>query len=476
MRPEEITMKRLSCVFAILTILLTAAGRTTSAQNALTFSKGPHVIIARHSGMSIDVQNAGGEMALLQTAGLGGQPNREFLIRPTSGGFFTIAARHSGLTLDVRGAATKPVHVVNYGDIYPVVQTAGHGGQANREFAIKDVGGHFYTITAKHSGLSLDVMNARGEGAFIQTAGNGGQPNREWLIVPVGAIASHAYRREPRPMSPVNIEFLQKVAAARSLAVDISAPISSRETGGLTLSVSNITFHNLKMTLVPRPELSAKLTAAIQPFVVVYATDQIGPEYPTDPVKYGRIIYPVDLAVMATETTVTGSFRATMDSVEGEFAISTRGLVGVGTPKSKGIPVRRGDNDGPEGPPGWEYKTWNNIADGVRQPRRDDIKGWPEIGRGNIGLVGDVNVYLFAKPKTHEFRGDVKLRVSGSHVDVLESSVKLIHGFQKGRDYVIDASGLFAGPIQDAVEGKIIKTISDISLTTFRFKGGQVVP
>lgn len=72
------------------------------------------------------MRGAGRELALVQTAGHGGQPNREWQFLPTRDGFFNIVARHSGLGMDIRDAAGEMA----------LVQTAGLGGQPNREFAV----------------------------------------------------------------------------------------------------------------------------------------------------------------------------------------------------------------------------------------------------------------------------------------------------------------------------------------------------
>jgi len=159
-----------SGLFSLIPAIATLLGQSNA-----TFSRETeYVIIAEHSRLGLDVVDAGGEMALLQTAGYGGQANQRFRIIPAHDGYYNIIAVHNDLSFDVRDA----------GGQMALVQTAGHGGQPNREFRIIDMAPHRFRIEARHSGKSFDVRGAGGQLSLLQTTGYGDQPNQRWLIIP----------------------------------------------------------------------------------------------------------------------------------------------------------------------------------------------------------------------------------------------------------------------------------------------------
>lgn len=141
------------------------------------------VIAARHSGMSMDVENAGGHLSLVQTAGMGGQSNREWMIVPalTEGKtvWYTVTDSHSKCEWDIRDAGREGALLQ--------VATPGKGPiQANRLFKFERLENGFFLISPKHTGFSLDVVDAGGVLAKIQTQpGHSGLKNREWELIPV---------------------------------------------------------------------------------------------------------------------------------------------------------------------------------------------------------------------------------------------------------------------------------------------------
>ncbi|MBX9653877.1 RICIN domain-containing protein [bacterium] len=155
------------CLRRITCIQVCSGGRNQ-------FPAKSYLIVARHSGQGLDVRNAGGALAIVQTAGFGEVPNREWIITPSDEGYYTIAAKHSKMLLDVRDA----------GGNLSTLQTGGFGTLKNREFSFARTPDGFHVISARHSGLSLDVVEAKRWMATVQTAGHGGQPNREWLLLP----------------------------------------------------------------------------------------------------------------------------------------------------------------------------------------------------------------------------------------------------------------------------------------------------
>jgi len=458
---REILMKPLNTLALIVVVALQ---QSAVSQDALQFNGEPYIIVARHSGMGMDVQNAGGQMALVQTAGLGGQPNREFNIDSIGGGFYTIAARHSGLTFDVRDAATQPI----FFSMWPVVQTAGTGGQANREFAITPIPGGYYKISARHSGLSFDVREARGEGSLVQTAGDGGQSNREWLIIPVKSVASKAYARTlgtvAKPPS------LMSLLTRNTFTFSANIPVSSHDFCVTDVTIRNVKF-GLPTTDASTHQLVIEVTADVDPFAVVYTTDVNGPPMQLEGKTYDRVImFPIQIGILVPNGRFSGSIRSDGKQLSGSIKFSCNGLIAVGTPAQAGIPVPGGDNDPGDGPGGWEYKTWDRPFEGVRQPRRDDLKGAPEFIRAN---GGPLNGYLFLRPKAHPITINADVEIDATNVTAKTMSLKFDRPFVKcpddfkkawnerfDWDYAVDASGPFAGLVQDAFENDVVSAIT----------------
>jgi len=141
------------------------------------------VFCARHSGMSMDIEGGAAQKALIQTAGMGGQQNREWKIIPTlieeNTIWYRIVDSTDKFQWDIRDAG--------YEGALLQVATPGEGPvQSNRLFKFDRLDNGFYLISAKHSGFSLDVVGAGGFKAKIQThPGHGGLRNREWEVIPV---------------------------------------------------------------------------------------------------------------------------------------------------------------------------------------------------------------------------------------------------------------------------------------------------
>jgi len=207
-------MRFVKLSFVIALVVAISFLETSNAQAQVQFTDGYYEIRAQHSGLTLDVFDAGGEYAVVQTAGQGGQPNRQWRFVPVGDGYYNIIARHSQLSLDVRDA----------GGEFAVVQTAGMGGQRNREWKIVSVPGGSYKISARHSGKSLDVRGAGGERALLQTCGDGGQRNREFSITPVAPKGQNFYvnlnnfvivRTRARGNDTVHVSFSLKVGGKK---------------------------------------------------------------------------------------------------------------------------------------------------------------------------------------------------------------------------------------------------------------------
>jgi hypothetical protein len=488
-------------------ILIQLVGeRSTLAQNSsgsatvaemLAGACEPYLIISRYSGMAIDA-GAPGPGRTLRTYPLsavayplGGRANRDFcieLIELADERFVTFVVQRSTLAgpeivLDVVDAAKRPRNVRGW---QPPVQTARRNGQPNQQFKFSQIGGGFVTIKARHSNWFLEVAGSGGYGATVQTSPVSNQPSQHWVAVPLSSVACPSIRRAAGAGPTIDLETLKEAVMSHSLTAEITAPISARRLQNLVVEITDSDFTDPELSVNP-PMFKAGLKAKVQPFVVVYASDQIGPTLNKGKIDYSSIGYPIDVVLIPTENRVEGSLRATAVGVEGKLKVNVKGIVGIFPPlsehgegrgKANRIPVPPGDNQNGPGPPGWEYRTWDRIQDGVKQPRDQRLWGWTEVLRGHKtnAAVGDINIYLFGKPVMHDFQGEVALTFSGDHIDLADCWFKLDSAFENGRDYVIEASGFGGGIAQDLVDQQIRETIRDVTSRRFVLRGGCIVP
>jgi hypothetical protein len=97
---------------------------------------------------------------------------------PDPNAWYTITARHSGKSLDVPGASTA--------DRVQLQQYPTHGG-GNQLFQLQPAGGGYYYIKIKHSGKYLDVFgkNTANAALIVQHAYNGGT-NQQFKLQDMG--------------------------------------------------------------------------------------------------------------------------------------------------------------------------------------------------------------------------------------------------------------------------------------------------
>ena len=86
--------------------------------------------------------------------------------------YYRLIAKHSGLVLDVNLGQDEQANVV---------QHTWHGGD-NQRWKIEPVGDGYYRLIAKHSGLVLDVNLGQGDQANVVQAGWHGGDNQRWKI------------------------------------------------------------------------------------------------------------------------------------------------------------------------------------------------------------------------------------------------------------------------------------------------------
>ena len=242
-----------------------------------------------------------------------------------------------------------------------------------------------------------------------------------------------------------------------------------------------------------------RFSGKVEPFVFLYTTDINGPPAVLgDTRRDDVVIYPVDAKVRVIGGSVSGRIALGPEGPGIEGTMEIDGDVTVDVPRrfrfkdapARAIPVPPGDNDPSDGPLGWEYKTWNRPLDGVRQPRREDLKGCPELGRFNRSALGDVNFYLFVRPKPHPFRITANFRCGkdGAALDsvtfyLTKPLSKCPEDFKDAMarhldwDYAIDGSGLGAGIIQDLIaEPAIVKGIEKYLSGPVRLSVGPQAP
>jgi hypothetical protein len=107
-----------------------------------------------------------------------GGDNQKFQFTPVSGGY-EITAKNSGLQLDVSGgpAATQ--------DGVPVIQWPYWGG-SNEIWNVQANSDGSFTLTAQNSGKCLDVNGASPyNGAVVQQWSCNGGLNQKWQMAPV---------------------------------------------------------------------------------------------------------------------------------------------------------------------------------------------------------------------------------------------------------------------------------------------------
>ena len=140
---------------------------------------GDYTIRIRSSGRVLDIDESfcfwcGPNGKKLQQWDSHGGLNQQFRITDLGGGFVRITARHSGLALDVEGSSTA--------DNVRIFQFTPHGG-LNQQWTLQPVAGGFFEIVSRNSGKVMGVEGASGSnGASIKQFTRNGTTSQQFQL------------------------------------------------------------------------------------------------------------------------------------------------------------------------------------------------------------------------------------------------------------------------------------------------------
>jgi len=154
----------------------TGSGEASQRWRFLPNSDGSYAIVAEHSGSCLalplnGITTNGGPVqqwrpATWVTSGIGVVPTQNWLLIPTNPGYYKIQAVGSGLVLQVQAGSLADGALVQQG-----TWTSASSQEWSLSMATGLVPNCWYTITARHSGLSLGVAggpSAAQDGARIE--------------------------------------------------------------------------------------------------------------------------------------------------------------------------------------------------------------------------------------------------------------------------------------------------------------------
>jgi Ricin-type beta-trefoil lectin domain-like/Secretion system C-terminal sorting domain len=160
--------------------LQTQIYKVTNAVSGGVFN-GEYTLTARHSGLVLDVQQAGTANGTpIQQYTANNTDAQKWLIENAGNGYYKLTARCSNKLLDVKGISTANGEIVHQWDDV--------NGE-NQKWKIEDLQNGYYKLTAKHSNLVLEVSGASTDigASIIQWAWNGNY-NQQWSIAKVNSI------------------------------------------------------------------------------------------------------------------------------------------------------------------------------------------------------------------------------------------------------------------------------------------------
>lgn len=152
--------------------------RLQDATNCETFPENSYFhIIARHSGMSLNVFGASNaDNANIVQWPITGGTNDNWKLVPTSNGYYSLVNQKSGKAINVAGRSQENGAQVLQ---WPV------SGSTNDDWCFQEAGDDsgFYYITARHSGKVLDVnKNSMQSGANVHQWVKKGGANQQWSL------------------------------------------------------------------------------------------------------------------------------------------------------------------------------------------------------------------------------------------------------------------------------------------------------
>ncbi|MBL4827581.1 MAG: RICIN domain-containing protein [Spongiibacteraceae bacterium] len=143
-------------------------------------SDGRYSVISRHSGLSMEVENASTEDGanVVQWEYWGGE-NQQFDVSNLGNGFYSIRPVHSGKSVDVFDWSVEPGGEIRQWEYW---------GSETQQFAINSTGDGYYTIISALSSLALEVWEwSEVNGGDIRQYTVTGGWNQHWAFNAVGS-------------------------------------------------------------------------------------------------------------------------------------------------------------------------------------------------------------------------------------------------------------------------------------------------
>src|SRR5262249_45370369 len=184
----------------------TGSGQASQRWRFLPNSDGSYAMVAEHSGSCVTLPlDSGVDGSPVQqwhpipwvTSGVGVAPLQNWLLIPTEPGYYKIHSTATGWVLQVAGASAVDGALVRQGS-----WTGGDNQQWSLSMDTDLDTNAWYTITARHSGLSLGVAGgptATADGTPVEQALAANATNQRWRRQPV--TGTDAYLLVPPPTS-----------------------------------------------------------------------------------------------------------------------------------------------------------------------------------------------------------------------------------------------------------------------------------
>jgi hypothetical protein len=278
----------------------------------------------------------------------------------------------------------------------------------------------------------------------------------------------------PDAVAQANKPDLKKLLGQGEHEFTFEVPATGGKKQRVTAKVTDVKFDNV--TFGPG-FFSASVTGTVQPFAFAHTTDANGPPMSLRGTEHKRMImYPLKLGVRVKEIGIKGDIVTDGETLSGTITVSGKGEIEIGVPDDV-IPGGQAPANVRPGRVGWEYKTWDKPADGVRMPQREDLAGCPEFIHAH---AGPINGRVFLKNKSHAFTITGNSTIKGGTMAGKELTfqfdkpfVACPEDYRKAMrdgtdwDYAMEATGLFSRLIKQRFEKEIAASISTFTQQPF---------
>ncbi len=185
-----------------------------------TVVNGTYVLIAKHSGKVLDVQNSGATNGTPIWQYRRNNLNKQkWAVTSLGNGYYKLAALSSGKVLDVSE--------VSLADSAKVHQWQYINGD-NQKWKIRSAGNGYYSLTAKHSAKTLDVLGAsKLDGATIGQLPFTGADNQLWKLESTEAedvgVVTTSFSLSPNPTSVDVMMSYENINVAQPAVIVVSS-------------------------------------------------------------------------------------------------------------------------------------------------------------------------------------------------------------------------------------------------------------